>query len=82
MVEQSKTSLQEIMSMKSFAVPVEVQDTILVDQALQLERVLEGLKQNPQYLSSGQQIRINEIVVKEVAAQRYPSLRLKYRGEI
>ncbi|MBK7174479.1 MAG: TolC family protein [Bacteroidales bacterium] len=74
-VEQSKTSLQEIMSMKSF-VPVEVQDTILVDQALQLERVLEGLKQNPQYLSSGQQIRINEMVVKEVSAQRYPSLRL------
>lgn len=74
-LEQSKTNLQEIMSLRTYQ-KIEVKDTIVVDGGLQLEKVLDGLKQNPQYLSSGQQIRINEMIVKEVAAQRYPSLRL------
>ena len=74
-LEQSKTNLQEIMSLRTYQ-KIEVNDTIVVDVGLQLEKVLDGLKQNPQYLSSGQQIRINEMIVKEVAAQRYPSLRL------
>lgn len=74
-LEQSKTNLQEIMSLRTYQ-KIEVNDTIVVDGGLQLEKVLDGLKQNPQYLSSGQQIRINEMIVKEVAAQRYPSLRL------
>jgi outer membrane protein TolC len=74
-LEQSKTNLVEIMNLKTFRA-IEIKDSIIVDGSLQLEKVLEGLKQNPQYLSSGQQIRINEMVVKEVAAQRYPSLRL------
>ena len=34
------------------------------------------LQNNPQYLATVQQVKINEQIVKELRAQRYPSLRL------
>jgi outer membrane protein TolC len=54
----------------------EVADTIVVDKSLQLDSITGYLKRNPQYLSAELQILIDEQLVKEVAAQRYPSLRL------
>lgn len=74
-VEQAKTDLLQLMSQKSFY-PFQVNDSIIVDRTLQLNTILTYLKQNPQYLSSEQQIRISEQVVREVSALRYPSLRI------
>jgi outer membrane protein len=73
-VEQSKTDLLQLMSRKNYY-QYQVEDSIKVDTSIQLEEVLSFLRKNPQYLSSEQQIRINEQVVKEVSALRYPSLR-------
>ena len=74
-VEQTKTDLLQIMSQKQFY-PFLVNDSIVVDKSIELNAITSYLSQNPQYLAAEQQIRINEQVVKEVAALRYPSLRL------
>lgn len=52
-----------------------VQDTIVVDNNLQLDAVLNSLSQNPIVVSNDEQIKVNELIEKQTAAQRYPSLR-------
>jgi outer membrane protein len=74
-VEQTKTDLLQLMSKKNYYT-YSVDDSITVDTSIQLNDVLAFLRQNPQYLSSEQQIKISEQVVKEASALRYPSLRL------
>jgi outer membrane protein TolC len=74
-VNQTKTDLLQLMSKKKYYA-FEVEDSIMVDTSIQLNSILSFLQQNPQYLSAEQQIKINEQVVKEVTALRYPSLRM------
>lgn len=75
-VENSKTELQQLMSVKQFQ-PVIIDDsTINIDTEIQRDSVLVFIKDNYQYLSAEQQIKINEQLAKEVRAQRYPSLQL------
>jgi outer membrane protein TolC len=74
-VDQAKTDLLQIMSGSNYY-PFVVKDTIQVDRTVDLSSITGFLKQNPQYLSAEQQVRVNEQIVKEVAALRYPSLRL------
>jgi outer membrane protein TolC len=74
-VDQAKTTLLEIMSGQNYY-PFSVQDTIQVDRTIDQKAIIDYLKQNPQYLSAEQQIKINRQIVKEVSALRYPSLRL------
>ena len=52
-----------------------IQDTILVDRSLQLNTILTNLNKNPNIIAAQDQIQINQLVVKETAAQRYPSVR-------
>ncbi len=74
-VDQAKTDLLQLMSRNNFY-DYSVNDTILVDRSIQLKTITDYLSQNPQYLSAGQQVKINEQIVKEVSSLRYPSLRL------
>lgn len=74
-VDQTKTDLLQLMSRKNYY-PYVVDDSIQVDASVQLNSILDFLRQNPQYLSAEQQIKINEQLVKETSALRYPSLRL------
>jgi outer membrane protein TolC len=74
-VEQTKTDLLQLLSQKQYY-PFSVNDSIMVDKSIQLTDVTSYLTKNPQYLSAEQQIAINEQAVKEVAALRYPTLRL------
>jgi len=74
-VDQTKTELLQIMSSNQYY-PYNVDDSIVVDKSLQLNSILSYLQKNPQYLSSEQQVKISEQIVKEVAALRYPSLRI------
>jgi outer membrane protein TolC len=55
---------------------ITIDDSIVVDPSLQLDSIITYLDRNPQYLSAGQQIRINEQIVKEISAQRYPSIKI------
>jgi len=74
-VDQTKTELLQIMGIKDYYF-YSVDDSIVVDKSMQMNSILTYLQKNPQYLSSGQQVKINEQIVKEVAALRYPSLRI------
>jgi outer membrane protein TolC len=74
-VDQTKTELLQLMSMKKFYT-FQLKDSIVVDKSIELESILSYLQKNPQYLSTEQQIKINEQVVKEVSSLRYPSLRV------
>ena len=74
-VDQTKTQLLQLMNIRNYF-PFTVNDSIVVDKSIELSSVLGYLHQNPQYLASEQQVRINEQVVKEVSSLRYPSLRL------
>lgn len=74
-VEQAKTDLLQIMSLNSYF-PIEVHDSIVVDRTIGQNTIIDFLRRNPQYLSAEQQVKINQQIVKEVAALRYPSLRL------
>lgn len=74
-VEQAKTDLLQIMSLNNYY-SFEVNDSIMVDRTIEQNNITDFLTRNPQYLSAEQQIKINQQIVKEVAALRYPSLRL------
>jgi outer membrane protein len=56
--------------------PVIIKDTILVEQGLQIDNVLEKLTTNADIKAAENQIRISELIVKETAALRYPTVRL------
>ena len=73
-VDQTKTELLQLMSIKNFY-QYQVKDSIIVDKSIELNSVISYLQKNPQYLAFEQQIKINEQVVKEVTALRYPTLR-------
>lgn len=54
---------------------VVINDTILTERHVLLDSVLNKLPNNPQVLAADEQIKINQFIEKETAAQRYPSLR-------
>jgi outer membrane protein len=74
-IEQDKTSLLQLMGVKQFF-PITISDTILIDKTIRQDSIINYLENNPKYLSADQQIKINEQIVKEQRAQRYPSVRL------
>jgi outer membrane protein TolC len=74
-VEQVKTDLLQIMSQNTYY-SYSVTDSITIDNSIQLNDVTGYLSQNPQYLATEEQVKINEQALKEVSALRYPTLRL------
>lgn len=74
-VEQTKADLLLLVCSKNNK-PFSVTDSILVDESLKLDSIVNYLDRNPQYLSADQQVLINQQIVKEVSAQRYPSVKL------
>jgi outer membrane protein TolC len=74
-VEQVKTDLLQLMSQKKYY-PYSVTDSITIDNSIQLNDVTGFLNQNPQYMATEEQVKINEQAVKEVSALRFPTLRL------
>jgi outer membrane protein len=74
-IEQDKTSLLQLMAVKQFF-SITINDTILIDRSIRKDSIINYLENNPQYLSAEQQIKINQQIVKEQRAQRYPSIRI------
>jgi len=56
--------------------PLAIKDTIVVEQNLQIENVLDKLSVNADIKAADNQIRIAELIVRETAALRYPTVRL------
>ena len=73
-IDQAKTELLRLLTLRPDSA-IAIRDTILVDKNLNLNQVLNSLQQNANILASDDQVRINELIVKETAALRYPSVR-------
>ena len=74
-IEQDKINLLQLMGVKEFF-SISINDTILVDENIRKDSIVNYLENNRQYLFADQQIKINEQIVKELKAQRYPSVRI------
>jgi outer membrane protein TolC len=73
-IDQAKTELLRQLTVNPDSA-IAIQDTILVDRNIQLDNVLNKLNRNADIVSAQDQVQINELVVKETAALRYPSVR-------
>ncbi len=71
----AKTELLRLLTLDAKA-PLAIKDTIMVDQTLQLDAILDRVTVNADVKAADHQIRINELLVRETAALRYPTVRL------
>lgn len=70
----AKTELLRLLNMNPQEA-ISVEDTIIVDKQVELTDILDQIKSNPDLKSANQQVRIQELIVHEVKAARYPTLR-------
>src|SRR5664279_2997126 len=73
-IDQAKTGLLLLLNLKPDSL-VNISDTILVDKSLILGNILGNINRNADIIAADEQIKINQFIVKETSAQRYPSLR-------
>ena len=73
-IGQAKTDLLNLIFLKPDS-PISISDTIIVDKYVNLDTVYNQLILHPVLLAANQQIRINELIERETAALRYPTLR-------
>jgi outer membrane protein len=73
-VAQAKTELLRLLTAKTDS-SIQLIDTIIVDKNISLKTVQDNLSKNLNIIISEDQIKINELIVKETKAQRYPSIR-------
>jgi len=71
----AKTELLRLLTLDVKSV-LAIRDTITVDQDVQLNSILDRLTVNADVKAADHQIRINQLIVRETAAQRYPTIRL------
>jgi outer membrane protein len=74
-ISQAKTDLLQIIGVKEYF-EYDIKDTLLINRDLSLDTTLKSLERNPEFVSSEQQVRINEQIVKEINSQRYPNLKI------
>lgn len=73
-IDQAKTELLRLLTLKTDS-SIVIQDSIIVDRLVDFSNVYSRLDKNPDIMAAGDQVKINEQIVKETAAQRYPSIR-------
>ena len=73
-IDQAKTELLRQLTLNPDSV-INIQDTILVDKNILMTDVLNNLNKNADILAAQEKVKINELLVKETAALRYPSIR-------
>lgn len=73
-IKQSKADLLQSMVQAPDSVIV-VDDKIVINKNLSLENIKATLPSNPDYMAAATQITINQLIEKETAALRMPSLR-------
>jgi outer membrane protein len=73
-IAQAKTDLLNLSFMNPDS-KIAVSDTIIVDRSVNIDSIRNNLTKNPLLVAADRQVRINELIEKETAALRYPSLR-------
>ena len=74
-INQAKIELLQIMNVKK-NISFNVTDSIIIDNNIKLDSIINCLNLNPQYLYFEQQIKINEQIIKQKKAQAYPLIKL------
>jgi len=74
-IDQSKTQLLLLLSLKPDS-SIAVNDTIVMSTPIVLGEVLNQLPNNADIIAADEQVNINEYLIRETAAQRYPTVRL------
>lgn len=74
-VDVAKTELLRLLTADP-GIALEISDTIIVSNDMSLPQILERAVHNTDIKASENQIRINELIQWEIAAQRYPTVRL------
>jgi outer membrane protein TolC len=72
-INQAKTSLLTTLTLKPDSV-ITIADTIIVDSTILLEDIMSNVYRSPDIIAAGMEININQLLEKEIAAQRYPSV--------
>jgi outer membrane protein len=72
-VAQAKADLMNLLAQTADS-SFTIRDTIIVDSTVNFDFVKTNIQQNPELLSAGEQIRINQAIEREVASARYPSV--------
>ena len=73
-ISQAKTGLLRLLTLPADS-SIIISDTIFVDGQLMLTDILTGLDKNADVLAAEKLIAVNELRVKEIGAQRYPTVR-------
>lgn len=73
-IDQAKTDLLNLIFINP-ATPITISDTIIVDRSVRMDSIRNHLSKNPLVLAADRQVHINELIEKETAAQRIPSIR-------
>ncbi|MEO8771802.1 MAG: TolC family protein [Ferruginibacter sp.] len=73
-VDQAKAELLRLLTLNADSAIV-IKDSIFIDKNVKLDSVLNSLNKNADIKVAESQIKINELIVKETAALRYPSIR-------
>ncbi len=73
-IGQAKAELLRLLTVRTDS-SVAISDTIIVDRSIDFSNIYSRLDKNPDIMAAGDQININQQIVKETAAQRYPSIR-------
>jgi len=72
-IEQAKTSLLTTLSLRPDSLII-IEDTIIVDSTMMLEDIMNNIYRSPDVVAASMQVTINQLLEKETAAQRYPSV--------
>lgn len=73
-IDQAKTDFLTSLNVNPDS-SISIIDTIVISNNILLDSVLNNLTRSPEIIAADQQISINQLIEKETAAQRYPSLR-------
>ncbi len=73
-IDQAKTELLRLLTLKTDST-VTITDSIVVEKTINLQTILSKLPQNSDVAAAADQIKINELIVKETDALRYPTIR-------
>lgn len=71
----AKTELLRLLTLNT-QTRLSIKDTITVDSNVQLDNILDRLTVNADVKAAEYQVRINQLIVRETAALRYPTVRL------
>ncbi|OYZ01775.1 MAG: transporter [Sphingobacteriia bacterium 28-36-52] len=73
-IDQGKTNLLSLLFVSPDSAVI-IRDTIIVDEKINFSQLKNLALRNPQILAAEQQIKINELIERETAALRVPTLR-------